>query len=112
MGGEKVIQMYNTYTPYKGGNIVVQIASAVGIPDTVEFVFNEYSMSVNFWLVQVIRRSIPMLTSDYSDFDVQRENKIMVIKAIRSVYKCGLKEAKDIAKWFIANVERSTEGKI
>lgn len=106
--------LYNEYTPYSGGVLTVQIASHVSIPDRVDFVYGERTVSVDFWLVQTIRQAVPMLTPSLDDYNAkEKENKLMFIKALRQHLDVGgLKECKDVAEWFINNVDRGISGKL
>jgi hypothetical protein len=107
---------YNSYTPYKGGTLIVAIASGVVLPDSIDFQFNERTVTVDFWLVQCVRQTIEFYPSDaWTDSNpdaYQKENKIQFIKAVRRIYSLGLKESKDIAEWFMDNVERSVSVRI
>lgn len=103
--------MITPHSPYRGGVQIVQPTSEITVPDTVEFQFQHNTITVNFWVVQAIRRAIPMIYDEYSR-DNGRENRILIIKGIRNVYSLGLKEAKDVMEWFTQNVDRDTEGKL
>lgn len=105
---------YNSYTPYKGGTLTVAMPSAQSIPDAVTFEFADRTITVDFWLVQLVRQSIELIYPDYSDDSNSsgKEDKIQFIKCIRRIYSLGLKESKDIAEWFWDNVERSVTVKV
>ncbi len=98
-----------SFTPYAGGTVIVAMQSAVSIPDRIAFQFSaDKIVDVDFWLVQTIRGTIEMYDVYPDDKPShQTENKIQFIKAIRRIYSLGLKESKDIAEWFMENVDRS-----
>lgn len=106
---------FNSYTPYKGGTLTVAMPSSQSIPDAVNFEFADRTVTVDFWLVQTIRctiESYPSYDNDNPSISVEKENKIQFIKAVRRIYSLGLKEAKDIAEWFMENVDRSVTVRI
>lgn len=93
--------MIGIYTPYAGGIKLVRLVQDEVIPDSVDFEFHHATINVNFWLVQALRKATG-----------GDENKINFIKAIRLTFTLGLKEAKDIAEWFLNNVHREVAGKL
>lgn len=99
----------NHATPQGEGILTVQLSSTErNIPYSIDFVMtNGSTINVSFWLVQAVRQAVPMLDDSYDS----SENKIMFIKALRLTFNFGLKEAKDIAEWFLDNVDRSVCGK-
>ena len=104
--------MIKNYTEYKGGIRQVNLNNQTpSIPDSIDFRWNEnHCINVNFWVVQALRRNVELHYSDYDQ--TESENKIGFIKALRLNFSIGLKEAKDIAEWFMDNVDRDCIGKI
>lgn len=97
-------------TPNVGGTLQVNIGTVRGgVPNTIDFVVNQDSgINVSVWLFQAIRRNVPLRYSDYDR--LESEDKIGIIKAIRTHFHLGLKEAKDITEWFLENMERDVVG--
>lgn len=105
---------YNKNSSYEGGIIAVDLSpksQATVIPDSIDFRLNEgYTINVNLWIVQAIRRNIEIVYSH--EHDIHREDKIQFIKALRRHLNVGLIEAKKIAEWFMDNVDRDVVGKL
>lgn len=73
-------------------------------PSTVTFSWpNNMDFSdftVQTWAIQQIRRTVPL-------YNETSENKIAFIKLLRALYvDLTLKQAKDVAEWFMANFLR------
>lgn len=102
--------LINHNTPQGEGILTVQLSRADAvIPYSIDFVMASHTINVNFWLVQTVRMAVPMLYSEYDRNEM--ENKIGFIKVLRLTFQLGLKEAKDIAEWFMDNVDRNVQGK-
>jgi hypothetical protein len=106
--------MINRHSPQGSGVTEIDLATekTETIPYTLDFKFRHGIITVNFWIVQALRRNVPLVNVATGHYEPEsmKENFIGFIKAIRANYSLGLKEAKDICEWFRANVDRDTVG--
>jgi len=80
-------------------------------PGTVDFELGPgYIVAINVSFFQRLRRGTDLMPSGHcTDLNPNGENKISLIKDVRTIYSLGLKEAKDIVEWFLANFERHAQ---
>ena len=86
-------------------DVVVNGANQTAAPNYVEFRRADGTsiVTLDAQMIQLLRRALVRepLFGEYTG----TENKIYLIKAIRSFTNLGLKEAKDIAEYFIENYD-------